>query len=125
VTDSPASSGSDFSNRRAVEDAFRNVRQCLGAEQPRSWKNISPERAGAFSCLVYGAVRLVRREREGEKTAVIQREGYGEKSRVSFLDALADVRKQLWGERIIALSSSRSNLTIIQELLVNALAWAA
>jgi hypothetical protein len=74
---------------------------------------------------VYGAVRLVRIEREGEKTAVIQREGYGEKNRVSFPDALADVRKQLWGERIIAMSSSRSNLTIIQELPVNALAWAA
>jgi hypothetical protein len=38
---------------------------------------------------------------------------------------LADVREQPWGERIIALSSSRSDLTIIQELLVNALAWAA
>jgi hypothetical protein len=125
VTDSPASSGSNFSNRRAVEDTFRNVRQYLGAEQPRSWKDIAPERAGAFSYLVYGAVWLVRIGREGEKTAVIQREGYGEKNRVSFLDALADVRKELWRERINALSSSRSNLTIIQELLVNALAWAA
>jgi hypothetical protein len=64
-------------------------------------------------------------EREGEKNAVIQREWYGETDCVSFLDALADVRKELWRERINAMSSSRSDITIIQELLVNALAWAA
>jgi hypothetical protein len=125
VTDSPALSASDFSDRWSVEDTFRNVKQYLGAEQPQSWKNIAPERAGAFSYLVCGAVWLVRIEREGEKTAAILREWYGEKDCVSFLDALADARQQLWRERIIAMSSSRSDLTIIQELLVNTLVWAA
>jgi hypothetical protein len=125
VTDSLALSVSDFSDRWSVEDTFRNVKQYLGADQPQSWKNIAPERAGTFSCLGYGAVWLARIGREGEKIAVSQREWYGEKDCVSFLDALADVRKQLWRERIIAMSSSRSDLAIIQELLVNALAWAA
>lgn len=125
VTDSPALAVSDFSDRWAVEDTFRNVKQYLGAEHPQSWKDIAPERAGAFSYLIYGAVWLARLEREGEKTATIQREWYTEKNAVSFLDALADARKQLWGERIRAMSSSRSDLTIIQELLVNALVWAA
>jgi hypothetical protein len=125
VTDSPALSVSDFSDRWSVEDTFRNVKQYLGAEQPQSWKDIAPERAGAFSYLVYGAVWLVRIEREGEKNATILREWYGEKGCVSFLDALADARKQLWDERIIAMSSSGSDLTIIQEILVNALVWAA
>jgi hypothetical protein len=125
VIDSPALSVSDFSDRWAIEDTFRNVKQYLGAEQPQSWKDIAPERAGAFSYLVYGTVWLIRIEREGEKTAAIQREWYGGKDCVSFLDALADVRKQLWDERIIDMSSSRADLTIIQKLLVNALAWAA
>ncbi|MDR0362590.1 MAG: hypothetical protein LBJ46_07930, partial [Planctomycetota bacterium] len=95
-----------------------------GARLP-NWKDIAPERAGAFSYLAYGAVWLVRIEREGEMTAAIQREWYGEKDCVSFLDALADVRQQLWRERINAMSSSGSDLAIIQELLVNALVWAA
>jgi hypothetical protein len=125
VADSPALSVSDFSDRWSVEDTFRNVKQCLGAEQPQSWRDIAPERAGAFAYVIYGAVWLARLERENEKTAAIKREWYTEKNCVSFLDALADVRKQLWSERIIAMSSSRSNITIIQELLVNALAWAA
>jgi hypothetical protein len=122
---SPALAVSDFSDRWSIEDTFRNVKQYLGAEQPQSWKDIAPERAGAFSYLVYGAVWLARMEREGEKNASIQREWYGKKDCVSFLDALADVRQQLWRERINAMSSSSSDLTIIQELLVNALVWAA
>jgi hypothetical protein len=125
ATASAALSVSDFADRWAVEDTFRNIKQYLGAEQPQSWKDIAPERAGAFAYLVYGVVWLLRIEREGENTAAIQREWYGEKNCVSFLDALADARRQLWGERITAMSSSRSDLTIIQELLVNALVWAA
>jgi len=125
ATASPALSVSDFSDRWSVEDTFRNVKQCLGAEQPQSWKDIAPERAGAFSYMIYGAVWLARLAREGEENATTQREWYAEKECVSFLDALADVRQQLWRERINAMSSSRSDLTIIQELLVNDLVWAA
>jgi hypothetical protein len=125
MTSSSPPMGPHPSHWRSVEDTFRNVKQYLGAEQPQSWKDIAPERAGAFSYLVYGAVWLARGEREGERNAVIQREWYGEKDCVFFLDALADVRKELWREKITALSSSRSDITIIQELLVNALAWAA
>ena len=116
---------SDFADRWSVEDTFRNVKQYLGAEQPQSWKGIGPERAGAFSYLVYGAVWLARIEREGRKTATIQREWYEEKNCVSFLDALADTRQRLWRERIKAMSSSRADHEIIQNLLVNALVWAA
>jgi hypothetical protein len=125
VTSSPALSISDFSDRWSMEDTFRNVKQYLGAQEPQSWKDVAPERAGAFSYLVYGAVWLARMEREGEKNATIQREWYWEKNCVSFLDALADVRQQLWRERINAMSSSRSDHAIIQELLVSALIWAA
>ncbi|MCL2000787.1 MAG: transposase [Planctomycetes bacterium] len=125
VTASPVLSVSDFADRWSVEDTFRNVKQYLGAEQPQSWKGIAPERAGAFPYLVYGAVWLARIERKGENTAVIQRKWYQEKDCVSFLDALADARQQLWHERIISMSSSHCDQTIIQKLLVNALVWAA
>jgi hypothetical protein len=53
VADFPALSVSDFSDRWAVEDTFRNVKQYLGAEQPQSWKDIAPERAGAFAYVIY------------------------------------------------------------------------
>jgi hypothetical protein len=62
-----------------VEDTFRNVKQFLGAEEPQSWKDIAPERAGAFSYLLYGVVWLSRLEREGKVTASLEREWYQEK----------------------------------------------
>ena len=125
ITSSPASSISDFADRWPVEDTFRNVKQYLGSEQPQCWKDIAPERAGAFSYMVYGAVWLIRIDRENEKTATIQREWYREKDCVSFLDALADARQQIWSERIKTMSAADHDHTIIQELLVRALAWAA
>ncbi|MDR1520678.1 MAG: transposase [Planctomycetota bacterium] len=86
---------------------------------------IAPERAGAFAYLIYGTVWLARIEREGKKNTSIQRKWSGKKNCVSFLDVLADVRQQLWNERIIAMSSSYSGITKIQELLVHAIVWAA
>ena len=115
----------DFADRWSVEDTFRNVKQYLGAEQPQSWKGIGPERAGAFSYMVYGAVWLARIEREGQDTATIEREWYSEKDCVSFLDALADLRQRLWDEKIKAMSALRADHAIIQKLLVRALVWAA
>jgi hypothetical protein len=56
-------------------------------------------------------------EREGEKNAVIQREWYGEKDCVSFLDALADVRKELWRERINPSSTTKIFFTIFWSYL--------
>ena len=116
TTISPSLAVSDFADRWSVEDTFRNVKQYLGAEQPQSWKDIAPERAGAFSYMLYGVVWLARLEREGEEVASLEREWYGEKDCVSFLDALADLRQQLWDERIIDMSSQNSNYSIIQKL---------
>ena len=125
VKDDPARVIGELADRWSVEDTFRNVKQYLGAEEPQSWKDIAPERAGAFPYLVYGAVWLARIEREGQKTATLQREWYEEKKCVSFLDALADFRQRLWSERIKAMSTSRANLTIILKQLMQALIWAA
>ena len=121
----PESLITEFADRWSVEDTFRNVKQFLGAEEPQSWKDVAPERAGAFPYLLYGVIWLARLEREGEEVATIKREWYEEKNCVSFLDALADIRQRLWEERIFAMSANDSDWGIIRKLLVKALAWAA
>jgi hypothetical protein len=125
VNDAPALAVSEFGDRWSVEDTFRNIKQFLGAEEPQSWKDIAPERVGAFSYILYGAVWLARIEREGKKTAEINREWYPQKDCVSFLDALADIRQSLWHERINAMSNSNPDYAIIQNMLINALVWSA
>ena len=66
-----------------------------------NWKDIAPERVGAFASLLYEVVWLARLEREGETTATLKREWYQEKTCVSFLDAFADLHQRLWSERIM------------------------
>jgi hypothetical protein len=125
VKDTPAPVIGELADRWSIEDTFRNVKQYLGAEKPQSWKDIAPERAGAFSYLVYGVIWLARIEREGQETATIRRDWYEEKKCVSFLDALADSRQRLWHEKIKDMSASRADRAKIQEMLVHALIWAA
>ncbi len=115
----------EFADRWSVEDTFRNVKQFLGAEEPQSWKDIAPERSGAFAYLLYGVVWLARLEREGENTVCLQREWYQAKDSVSFLDAIADLRQRLWDERISTMSANKNDFNIIQKILVEALVWAA
>ena len=114
-----------FTDRWSIEDTFRNVKQFLGAEEPQSWTRTGPERAGAFSYLMYGMVWLERFEREGQKVAHLERPWYSHKTAVSFQDALADVRIRLWEERINAMFASGGDLANIQKTLIDAASWAA
>jgi len=116
---------SHFADRWSVEDTFRNVKQFLGAEEPQSWKRAGPERAGAFSYLMYGAIWLERIIQEGQPVAHLDRPWYTGKTAVSFQDALADARTRLWEERIKGTSASKNDLMNIQKTLIEAVAWAS
>ena len=125
IADSPALAISDFADRWSVEDAFRNVKQFLGAQEPQSWKREGPERAGGFSYLMYGAIWLERIDREGQDVAHLRRPWYGHKTAVSFQDALADVRTRLWEKRINDTFTSRDDMAKIQKALIEVVAWAS
>jgi hypothetical protein len=129
LTTETAMSGAEavslFSDRWSVEDTFRNVKQFLGAEEPQSWRRAGPERAGAFSYLMYGAIWLERIDRQGQEVARLERPWYREKTAVSFQDALADVRTRLWEERIKGIFASENDLMKIQKTLIEAVVWAA
>jgi hypothetical protein len=45
-----------YSGRWAIEVTFREVKQCLGAEDPQSWKHQGPERAANLSLWLYSAI---------------------------------------------------------------------
>jgi hypothetical protein len=113
-----------FADRWSIEDTFRNVKQFLGAEDPQSWKRDGPERAGAFSFLLYGLVWLERINRQGQQIASLDRPWYTDKTSVSFQDALADLRTRIWSKRIKAMSGPKADFTLIQKTLTEALAWA-
>jgi hypothetical protein len=45
-----------YSGRWTIEMTFREVKQCLGGEDPQSWKHESPERATNFSLWLYSSI---------------------------------------------------------------------
>lgn len=45
-----------YAGRWPIEDAFRNVKQFLGVEQPQRWKRLGPERALALGSWLYTAI---------------------------------------------------------------------
>lgn len=121
----PATVISEFANRWSVEDTFRNVKQFLGGEEPQCWKGRGPGRAAGFAYFLYGAVWLWHIQHGHASTSPLSTPWYPQKATPSFKDALAALRKVLWRERFFQTVGCRAQMSKFQELLINALAWAA
>jgi hypothetical protein len=109
TTDLDAAPGDVASNDAggwSIECVNREVKQCLGAEDPQSWKGVGPMRAASLSLWLYAAIWTWYIPTYGATTTWIARPWYRKKATPSFLDALAQLRRCLWSERITKLSSS-------------------
>ena len=119
---------SEYANRWAIEDTFRNLKQFLGAEEPQCWKGLGPERAVAFSMFLYGAVWLWFIQHGQCQVKLPNRPWYENKKAISFIDAIATLRMSLWQKYFSrhASDTPKSNKTKkVINLLISALAWAA
>lgn len=119
---------SEYANRWAIEDTFRNLKQFLGAEDPQCWKGKGPERAACFSFLLYGIIWLWHIKHGQNAIELPDRPWYETKTSVSFLDAIATLRAKLWRnlfrQRAGSNPKSRKFRKVIN-VLFKALAWAA
>ncbi|MGH9108085.1 MAG: IS701 family transposase [Acidimicrobiales bacterium] len=104
---SPGGVASLYAGRWSIECVNREVKQCLHAEDPQSWKGKGPERAASLSLWLYAAIWAWYIPTFGTTVTWITRPWYRTKATPSFLDALAALRRCLWSERITAMSSSR------------------
>lgn len=128
TTDLTADSGqvaSLYAGRWSIECVNREVKQCLGAEDPQCWKRHGPERAASLSLWLYAAIWTWYIPTVGTTQSWIPRPWYPKKATPSFLDALASLRRVLWAERITSLSSYGPLPREILENLLDVLATAA
>lgn len=114
-----------YSGRWSIEVTFREVKQCLGGEDPQSWKGKGPERAAALSLWLYSAVWTWHITTFGTQRTWTPRPWYPKKATPSFLDALAGLRRTLWAERITTLSPGGPHDTKILDGMLDVLANAA
>ena len=121
----PGALASTYAGRWSIECVNREVKQCLGAEDPQSWKGQGPERAASVSLWLYAAIWTWYIRTVGTTVSWIPRPWYPKKATPSFLDALASLRRVLWAERITPVSSDEALHPKILTGLLDALATAA
>jgi len=121
TTDLDANPGevpSNYAGRWSIECMNREVKQCLGAEDPQCWKGEGPERAASLSLWLYAVIWTWYIPTFGTNTTWISRPWYPKKATPSFLDALAMLRRSLWLQRITPMSAlDPLNQKIIDGLL--------
>jgi hypothetical protein len=114
-----------YSGRWSIEDTFRATKQSIGIHHPQSWRGLGPERATMLGLALYSLVWWWFLGLRAKDQKVKAEPWYAEKRRPSFIDALAALRRQFWGDRISATSGHRANRDEIVEAMIDALARAA
>jgi hypothetical protein len=69
-------------------------------QEPQSWKYKGPERAAGLSFWLYGAIWTWYIEISGTHPSFPAKPWYPAKVMPSFADAMAELRRSLWRERI-------------------------
>jgi hypothetical protein len=125
LTATGARTASRYAGRWSIEVCFRDTKQDLGGEQPQSWKRRGPRRAAALSLWLHTLIWCWYLDTHPTGATWIPRPWYRQKKTPSFLDALAALRRVLWSQRIITMSSRTADHTKIADAMLDALAYAA
>ncbi len=121
---SGADVASFYQGRWSIEDTFRNVKQFLGGQDPQTWKSKGPERAAALSLWTYTAVWYLYVKKRGTKITWTRLPWYPLKTTPSFVDALACLRRDLWGQRIYCRTDRRSHTRKMSKTIIDLLSRA-
>jgi hypothetical protein len=122
---SPAEVLSVYAGRWGIEIAYHDVKQIIGGQEPQSWKGDGPERAAGLSFWLYSASWIWYLNICGKRPRFTVTPWFTSKTTPSFADALAELRRTLWHERISPASRGAPLSTQTVKLLVDTLASAA
>ena len=115
-----------YSGRWSIEDTFRNTKQFLGGQDPQTRKINGPERATAFSFILYSLIWIwFIQAKQHKKSCWPSWPWYRSKSTPSFQDALAALRSTLWRFRLLNNSDKTPLLAKNMNAIFNVLAYAA
>ncbi|MDQ6617385.1 MAG: transposase [Actinomycetota bacterium] len=121
----PALVVSIYADRWAIEVTYRDVKQLAHGQEPQTWKGEGPERAANLAFWLHGAIWLCYLKTTGTTPTFTTQPWYTTKHAPSFADALAELRKAIWRERITPTFSNDKLSPEMTTVLVEALATAA
>ena len=117
-----------FVQRWQLEVTFEEARRHLGMETQRQWSDLAIQRT---TPALFGLFSLVTLLAHPEMTAAnfVRHAAWYHKATPTFIDALALVRRQLWGHMLFCTSSASYDVVEVPQVLVerftDALCYAA
>ena len=111
-----------FIHRWSIELTFAEVRRHLGVEMQRQWTDRAIARTTPMLLALFSFVTLFADEIHRAKTIVMRSARWYGKEAITFSDALATVRRQLWTDQTFAMSRQdrhpqKSNVQILDRLI--------
>jgi hypothetical protein len=113
-----------YSDRWAIEDTNRNLKQYVGIQHPQSWVGEGPERVVVLAGWLYSAVWHWFLTTHPEQSTWPDQPWYPTKCTPSFADALAALRSDTWSA-ILGASAPNLDSPQIATTLISVLAKAA
>jgi hypothetical protein len=127
----PAQIISWFVRRWQMETTFQEVRQRLGFETQRHWSELAIRRTAPALLGLFSVITLLAHRHMANKgEAIVRRAAWYDKTRPTFSDALALVRRELWSQEATFCGSMREEETVkvpreFIERLTDAVCYAA
>jgi len=110
-----------FVLRWQLEVTFEETRRHLGVETQRQWSDLAIQRTTPALLGLFSLVTLLAQPQMGTATHVRQAAWY-HKTLPTFADALAVVRRQLWGHTLFCTSPTSDDVVEVPRVLVERLA---
>ena len=114
-----------FVRRWSVEVTFAEVRRRLGVEAQRQWSDLAIARTTPCLLALFSLVTLWASDLAARRLVLPRRAAWYAKPAVTFSDALAAMRRQLWTTQAFSTSPHARNMATIPRALLNSLTEAA
>ena len=114
-----------FVRRWSVEVTFAEVRRHLGVETQRQWSDLAVARTTPCLLALFSLVTLWASDLAARGLVLPRRAAWYAKHAVTFSDALAAVRRQLWIAQAFSTSPHAQNTATIPRVLLDRLTEAA
>lgn len=107
-----------FIRRWTVEVTFEEVRRHLGVESQRQWSDLAIARTTPVLMGLFSIVTLWTHKLQQQQGIEAQRSAWYQKMNPTFSDALALVRKQLWGKQQFLTSPFQPEVDYLNQPLI-------
>lgn len=111
-----------FVRRWTIEVTFAEVRRHLGVETQRQWSDKAIARTTPVLLALFALIALWADAMNRSQTIVVRSAKWYRKSQVTFSDALAAVRRQLWADEALSTSPLSRDVIKIPRHLYNRMA---